>query len=721
MSKFFYHFTKCNNARNIVKSGYKWDSTLKNSEFQFILTSNRMGNGIYFFFKKPIQSEYHNLGCYVRSEISPDSRILFTNREMCSEFYGRDMSLHEQFMHLFPTFDFTDFVGEFKPEKYYTSFKRPKLSESEVNIFKGMRKPIKHSNSHMLKQLNQIYNSDSFEANTFMNLFYKYIVEKNRKKVKDRYSKRKIRTIRNLLDIDGVGFRTEGSQKEGWVIVYNQDIIVENKAFDINDNPIVDDESDKSKPKRKGFMSFLKGILKEEILKVLNEGKIDDFIKQNQEFEPYREYIEQIPSPSYLSWFKKIIQEPGQIAQVIDLIIQFHSKKQSLSKKDLNQYKSIDELISALNSLTSNKCASLINKMGGAELIYEDEEWCVVLPSTTKSACFWGKNTKWCTAYTKSGNRFLSYSLTHNLHLYHLIKKDGNAITNPFDKMVMAYMNDEESGVRLITNANGTVNAVNDDISKNQIIDVLGSRGTEIVNIIERDVSVREATSAKKIVQNMDVEELKEQLEIMEMQEDSLDSLRKSLEFLNFVLKHNQNEEVLSFAESKRNEISLKILWEMSESSDRHVRMKVAGMSDSPPEILMKLSGDDEPVVRMKVALNRNCPPEALMKLSKDFEDKVRSGVAYNENCPPEILMKLSGDDEPNVRMHVADNRNCPPEILMKLSGDDEPVVRMRVAGNRNCPIKALLILIKDPEPKVRQTAKYNPRYQEYIRNQENN
>ena len=145
----------------------------------------------------------------------------------------------------------------------------------------------------------------------------------------------------------------------------------------------------------------IKNIIKEEILKVLNEGKIDDFIKQNQEFEPYKEYIEQIPRPSYLSWFKKIIQEPEQIAQVIDLIIQFDSKKQSLSKKDLNQYKSIDELISALNSLTSNKCASLINKMGGAELIYEDEEWCVVLPSTTKSACFWGKNTKWCTAYTK--------------------------------------------------------------------------------------------------------------------------------------------------------------------------------------------------------------------------------------------------------------------------------------------------------------------------------
>lgn len=56
--------------------------------------------------------------------------------------------------------------------------------------------------------------------------------------------------------------------------------------------------------------------------------------------------------------------------------------------------------------------------------VYEDERWLVVIPLTHRSACYYGKNTQWCTASNDDDSHFKSY--TSRGPLYINIDKQNN-------------------------------------------------------------------------------------------------------------------------------------------------------------------------------------------------------------------------------------------------------------------------------------------------------
>jgi hypothetical protein len=57
-----------------------------------------------------------------------------------------------------------------------------------------------------------------------------------------------------------------------------------------------------------------------------------------------------------------------------------------------------------------------------AETVYEDDEVRVIVPHDENAACYYGKQTKWCTAATKGDNRFEQYN-ERGCKLYILIPK----------------------------------------------------------------------------------------------------------------------------------------------------------------------------------------------------------------------------------------------------------------------------------------------------------
>src|ERR1017187_8667922 len=62
-------------------------------------------------------------------------------------------------------------------------------------------------------------------------------------------------------------------------------------------------------------------------------------------------------------------------------------------------------------------------KSGQAELVYDDSQVKVVIPKTLAASCFFGINTRWCTA-AKSNNMFAHYSKNGPLYIV-LFKKEG--------------------------------------------------------------------------------------------------------------------------------------------------------------------------------------------------------------------------------------------------------------------------------------------------------
>lgn len=81
--------------------------------------------------------------------------------------------------------------------------------------------------------------------------------------------------------------------------------------------------------------------------------------------------------------------------------------------KKLDQIKSFDELLKITNEY-KNKEVTLSNRQqkrnikSEAKKIYDKDGWLIIIPKTEEASCYYGANTKWCTA-AKNDNRFDQY------------------------------------------------------------------------------------------------------------------------------------------------------------------------------------------------------------------------------------------------------------------------------------------------------------------------
>lgn len=86
-----------------------------------------------------------------------------------------------------------------------------------------------------------------------------------------------------------------------------------------------------------------------------------------------------------------------------------------IQDKDINKIKSLQELYDVVRPyLDGNAATSKSDEVRkikeGAEKVYEDERWLVIVPHTKEASCYYGKGTQWCTAADKSNNMFDQYN-----------------------------------------------------------------------------------------------------------------------------------------------------------------------------------------------------------------------------------------------------------------------------------------------------------------------
>jgi hypothetical protein len=88
----------------------------------------------------------------------------------------------------------------------------------------------------------------------------------------------------------------------------------------------------------------------------------------------------------------------------------------SLDKKDINKFKSLPDMFNVIRpymesgeNIQSSTSLEKEIKQKETKKIYEDDKWFVIEPLTERSACYYGKNTQWCTA-AKENNYFNYYN-----------------------------------------------------------------------------------------------------------------------------------------------------------------------------------------------------------------------------------------------------------------------------------------------------------------------
>lgn len=102
-----------------------------------------------------------------------------------------------------------------------------------------------------------------------------------------------------------------------------------------------------------------------------------------------------------------------------------NNRKISGADADINKYKTFKELAEKTESFPEEEFISNKSKKRDiakemqkqAELFLSTPEYTVIVPKTEEASCYYGQNTKWCTAATDGDNMFNSYSRNGNLYI----------------------------------------------------------------------------------------------------------------------------------------------------------------------------------------------------------------------------------------------------------------------------------------------------------------
>ena len=146
---------------------------------------------------------------------------------------------------------------------------------------------------------------------------------------------------------------------------------------------------------------MVRGALNELLLEVMSPDEVWRKYYPEVDRDIFKAAMESDPTSSrgkvgkYVKWILNLYKngswKPDDTHETMDALSKFDRIKSNLRVKDINQYKSVKQL---LDAVSGKKSANDI-KHTEAEKVYEDGEWLIVVPKTEAAAKLYGKNTTW--------------------------------------------------------------------------------------------------------------------------------------------------------------------------------------------------------------------------------------------------------------------------------------------------------------------------------------
>jgi hypothetical protein len=143
------------------------------------------------------------------------------------------------------------------------------------------------------------------------------------------------------------------------------------------------------------------------------ESRVDDFkIKHGKKFSPQNigKIIKTI-SPKYLDWVGKVMDDVNfdeNFKTLVTALKRFDAISTNLPLTDINQYKTLNDLTTSINTY-NNRVRRDVKEVKGGKVVYDDGRFFVVNPLNYESSCYYGKGTKWCTA-AETDSHFKRYN-----------------------------------------------------------------------------------------------------------------------------------------------------------------------------------------------------------------------------------------------------------------------------------------------------------------------
>lgn len=136
--------------------------------------------------------------------------------------------------------------------------------------------------------------------------------------------------------------------------------------------------------------------------KILLESREDQFREKytNKFGSQNVERLVNTIAPKYLDWVGKTMDTVNfeeKFSSVVQAIKTFDKVSNNLPLTDINQYKDLNQFLTAINDYGERARREVESHPGGNK-VYEDSRFYVVNPLTHEASCYYGKGTKWCTS-----------------------------------------------------------------------------------------------------------------------------------------------------------------------------------------------------------------------------------------------------------------------------------------------------------------------------------
>lgn len=178
--------------------------------------------------------------------------------------------------------------------------------------------------------------------------------------------------------------------------------------------------------------------------KLVDAARADDSFKDGKKkdleaADVVKELVKIDPKQKHIVWIARLysaksfkLEDSQRISGELD---KFEKFKKKLEKKDLNAYKSLSELYSALEKIdpeAEEAAAAAAKALADAEKekssdatwIVRTKDYMALIPKSKEASCKYGAGTKWCTAATQGYNHYESYSKRGDLVII-MAKIDG--------------------------------------------------------------------------------------------------------------------------------------------------------------------------------------------------------------------------------------------------------------------------------------------------------
>ena len=152
------------------------------------------------------------------------------------------------------------------------------------------------------------------------------------------------------------------------------------------------------------------------------------------------------------------LEDLYKATEYLQYFVKYYNK---IQEKDINKYDSLPTLYNTIKQfkdaaengeeLATSKSDEIRKIKEDAEKFYEDDTWLVVIPHTEEAACYYGKNTEWCTAATNSYNMFEQY-YDQGLLYINICKSTNKKYQFHFETCQFMDENDNPINVPIVSN-----------------------------------------------------------------------------------------------------------------------------------------------------------------------------------------------------------------------------------------------------------------------------